>query len=226
MNKRINLDNLKSVEYQELERKRIANELHDTSLQDLTHLIHQIELANLYIDVDIIKAKLELEDVNNQLRKVIQDIRNTIFCLRPMSFDDLGLSDCIKQYIDLLYRRYSVLIESEVDDVEFLDENSKLIIYRIIQECLTNSAKHAEAKKVELKIVNRKNNIEICIKDDGVGIENKMNNSFEGNDHYGLYIIKERVSMLEGKISISSLDYNGTEIKILIPIKKGVLYED
>ena len=60
---------LDCFEYQEIDRKRIANELHDTSLQDLTHIIHQIELAELFIDLDSTKAKLELEDINNQLRK-------------------------------------------------------------------------------------------------------------------------------------------------------------
>ena len=77
-------ENMDALDYQEMDRKRIANELHDTSLQDLTHIIHQIELSSLYIDIDPIKAKLELEDVNNQIRRVIQDIRNTIFNLRPM----------------------------------------------------------------------------------------------------------------------------------------------
>ena len=93
------INEMDSFDSQELERKRIASELHDTSLQDLTHIIYQIELSELYIDLDPTKAKLELEDISNQLRKVIQDIRNTIFDLRPMSFDDLGLEEAINQYI-------------------------------------------------------------------------------------------------------------------------------
>ena len=73
----IRLKYLDCFEYQEFDRKRIASELHDTSLQDLTHIIHQLELSSLFIDVDPIKAKLELEDVSNQLRKIIQDIMMT-----------------------------------------------------------------------------------------------------------------------------------------------------
>ena len=100
---------------QEMDRKRIANELHDTSVQDLTHIIHQIELAGLYIDVDPTKAKLELAGINEEIRKIIKDIRNTIFDLRPMSFDDLGLKEALEQYIDDLKNRCNIEIEVDMD---------------------------------------------------------------------------------------------------------------
>ena len=156
-------ENMDALDYQEMDRKRIASELHDTSLQDLTHIIHQIELSSLYIDIDPIKAKLELEDVNNQIRRVIQDIRNTIFNLRPMSFDDLGLSEAIDQYIDFLQKKYAIDIFVHVDDIEYLDIKKKLNIYRIIHECLMNSAKHADANKIELLLKDEKAEIYISI---------------------------------------------------------------
>lgn len=219
-------ENMDALDYQEMDRKRIANELHDTSLQDLTHIIHQIELSSLYIDVDPIKAKLELEDVNNQIRRVIQDIRNTIFNLRPMSFDDLGLSEAIDQYIDFLQKKYAIDIFVHVDDIEYLDIKKKLNIYRIIHECLMNSAKHADANKIELLLKDEKAEIYISIKDDGIGFEKKKNISDENNKHYGLAIVKDRVSYLNGKYSITSDENKGTHIEVRIPNKKGVSYEN
>lgn len=219
-------ENVDALDYQEMDRKRIANELHDTSLQDLTHIIHQIELSSLYIDVDPIKAKLELEDVNNQIRRVIQDIRNTIFNLRPMSFDDLGLSEAIDQYIDFLQKKYAIDIFVHVDDIEYLDIKKKLNIYRIIHECLMNSAKHADANKIELLLKDEKAEIYISIKDDGIGFEKKKNISDENNKHYGLAIVKDRVSYLNGKYSITSDENKGTHIEVRIPNKKGVSYEN
>lgn len=221
----IDLENMSSIEYQELDRKRIADELHDTSLQDLTHLIHQIELSSLYIDVDPIKAKLELEDVNNQLRKVIKEIRNTIFHLRPMLFDDLGLHEAILQYIDNLQKKYSILVETDLDNIDYLNENVKLTIYRVIQECLVNAAKHADAQKINLKISNTETDILIMIEDDGIGIDNKINKC-DGNNHYGLLIVKERISNLQGVFSISSGKGKGTIINISIPKVKGDVYEN
>ena len=112
---------------QEMDRKRIANELHDTSVQDLTHIIHQIELAGLYIDVDPTKAKLELAGINEEIRKIIKDIRNTIFDLRPMSFDDLGLKEALEQYIDDLKNRCNIEIEVDMDFIDNYNEEKNSI---------------------------------------------------------------------------------------------------
>ena len=85
----------KMMEMLETERKRIVSELHDTSLQNIAHLVHMIELASLYIDKDPARAKMELNSVSKGLHNVIEDIRSTIFNLRPMTFDDLGIDESI-----------------------------------------------------------------------------------------------------------------------------------
>ena len=204
---------------QEIDRKRIANELHDTSVQDLTHIIHQIELAGLYIDVDPIKAKLELAGINEELRKVIKDIRNTIFNLRPMSFDDLGLKESLEQYIENLKNKCNVEIETEIDFIDNYDEEKNLIIYRIITECINNSIKHANASVIKLIMKNIDNELHLLVIDDGIGIsDNEMQDSEkEMHIHYGLSIMKERVSILNGKCYINSKEEKGTHIKFVIP---------
>lgn len=214
-----------SFQNQELDRKRIASELHDTSLQDLTHIIHQLELSGLYIDVDPTKAKLELEDISNQLRKVIQDIRNTIFDLRPMSFDDLGLEEAIDEYILFIKKKYNINFITHIDDVNYLEEKKKLSIYRIIQECLMNSAKHSEAKTVNLKLKDLESEIIIIVHDDGVGID-QSKQLVGDNTHYGLAIIRDRINYLNGECSITSDKNKGTYIEVKIPNKKGVSYEN
>ncbi len=219
------LQNNKSdyFEHLELDRKRIASELHDTSLQDLTHIIHQLELAGLFIDMDPTKAKLELEDISNQLRKIIQDIRNTIFDLRPMSFDDLGIDKAINEYIQFLQKKYSIIINTEIDDINYFDEKKKLAIYRIVQEGLSNSSKHADAHIVTLKIKDNKSDLLIIISDDGKGMDEEQIE--KNNTHYGLAILKDRVFYLNGKMIITSNKKQGTELKVTIPGMKGVSYE-
>ena len=204
---------------QELDRKRIANELHDTSVQDLTHIIHQIELAGLYIDVDPTKAKLELAGINEEIRKIIKDIRNTIFDLRPMSFDDLGLKEALEQYIDDLKNRCNIEIEVDMDFVDNYNEEKNLIIYRILKECINNSVKHAEASVIQLVIKDKDDSLHISVKDNGIGILNKddRNTEREMQTHYGLAIMKERVSILNGKCYINSKEEIGTHIQFVIP---------
>lgn len=217
-----NLENLnvESIKYQEMDRKRIANELHDTCIQDLTHIIHQIELAGFYIDFDTAKAKLELASINDEIRKIVKGIRNTIFDLRPMSFDDLGLNGAIENLIDVLKKRFSIKIIYEANFKEDFEEYKKIEIYRIIQECLTNSVKHANASKISLTISDNHNDLFICVSDDGIGIpeqEDINENDNEKQFHYGIKIMKDRVSILQGRCYINSMRNSGTKIEITIP---------
>lgn len=203
---------------QEMDRKRIANELHDTSIQDLTHIIHQIELAGLYIDLDPTKAKLELASVNDEIRNIIKDIRNTIFDLRPMSFDDLGLPGAIENLIDILQSRFIVDIQSDMNFTDDYDELKKLEIYRVVQECLTNAAKHANANTIILSVCDKDNDLYICVSDDGIGISKQENEiDSDKKKHYGLQIMKERVSILNGRCYINSKSDEGTKIEIIVP---------
>lgn len=217
------------VARQELDRKRISSELHDTSLQHLTHIIHQIELSSMYMDVDITRAKLELADVNKQLRQITQDIRNTIFDLRPMSFDDLGFIETVRQYTLFIEKKYPIrVVMEQVEEIDDLfSQDQCLAMYRVIQECLMNSAKHSEGKKITISIYKKENSVIIEICDDGVGISTD-NKDLE--THYGLQIIHERVTYLKGLLSFkdsSDLDNDyvtsikkenvGTCIEISIP---------
>ena len=86
----------------EIERQRIAKDLHDVSLQNLSHLIHKIELSSIYIDKDPIKAKLELATVEKELRSIINEIRTIIYNMYPVSLEDLGLKSTIEKVLGLI----------------------------------------------------------------------------------------------------------------------------
>ena len=108
------------LDVQEKERQRIARDLHDTSLQNLTHLVHKVELSSLYIDRDPVKAKLELATIEVGLRKVIDDIRNRIYDLRPMSFDDLGLRKTLLNLFSLINHEGQFEMIADIDDIDDL----------------------------------------------------------------------------------------------------------
>lgn len=106
---------LKTLDMQEKDRQRIARDLHDTSLQNLAHLIHVIELSSMYIDEDPIRAKLELETVSKNIKTIIEDIRNTIFDLRPMSFDDLGINDALDDFIYKIKENHKTQVHANIE---------------------------------------------------------------------------------------------------------------
>lgn len=209
---------LKILDVQEKERSRIARELHDSSLQNLTHLVHMIELSSMYIDQDPIRAKLELVSCSKNLKQIINEIRDTIFDLRPMSFDDLGFKQCIENYIGNLKNSFRNLeIIYEIDDFDFEEKNLYLMtIYRVIQEALMNSIKHSDADKLELFIKKVNKNYIISISDNGKGfsVEEVINNN---DKHFGISIMYERISLLNGKMKIDSNAGFGTKIEIIIP---------
>ena len=108
------LSDLSILNIQEEERQRIAMELHDTSLQTLAHVIHQVDLAGIYMEKDIVRSKLELAEVKQNIKVVIEEIRNTIFDLRPMSFDDLGIEETIQRYIEYINKDHNFRIYTDI----------------------------------------------------------------------------------------------------------------
>ena len=208
--------NLTALHVQEEDRKRIARDLHDTALQNLTHLIHKIELCGLYIDEDPIKAKLELSVIGMGLKETVNEIRNTIFDLRPMTFDDLGFKAGLERILDNVNSSNKYSIVSDIDDVSCENNQILISIYRVIQESLTNIDKHAEADKIELKCKINGDFCVIDINDNGKGFNDQKDKIDE--KHFGLSLMKERVTLLNGKIHINSVMGEGTKIHMEIPL--------
>lgn len=202
------------ISVQENERQRIARDLHDASLQTLTHMVHQLELCELYMDNDISKAKLEILSIQKNLKTVMDEIRNVIFDLRPMSFDDLGLKQSYENFFDTLKKYCNIEFDVVVDDIKKTDDYFLLSIYRIGRECIMNSIRHSKATKLVFRCIEKDNNINMYIEDNGIGFSEK--NVLEKKNHYGLTVIYERVGILNGSIHIDSTQ--GTKIEITIPI--------
>lgn len=221
LEKFLNKENNKitALKMQEEDRKRIARELHDTSLQNLTHLIHKIELCGMYIDKDPVQAKLELTIVNKHLKEIIDEIRGTIFDLRPMTFDDLGMKAAIERLLMKINENSLFEIDSVIEDVSCETNLVMVSIYRIVQESLVNIVKHSEAKKIKFCFRKINDKCVIDIKDDGKGF---IQEDVDGERHFGILLMKERVELLNGDIKITSKEDIGTEIHIEIPLALSI----
>ncbi|MCM1125601.1 MAG: histidine kinase [Lachnospiraceae bacterium] len=225
--KNFNDTRFKIIDVQEKERQRISRDLHDSTVQNLTHLIHRIELSSMFIDQDKVRAKLELESCIKILKTSIEEIRETIFNLRPMTFDDLGFRQCVENLIanmKLNYRNCDVELNVfELDQYEWKIKNKKSInlflvtVYRIIQEAISNIIKHSEADKISLDIKCVDTNCVLIIKDNGKGFS--VEDTLDQNEkHFGLSDMQDRVNLLNGNINIISECGHGTELKIEIPL--------
>lgn len=208
--------NFSVFDIREKERQRIARDLHDVSLQNLTHLIHKIELSSLYIDKDPLRAKLELATVQKDLRQVIDEMRNVVYNLHPMSLDDLGLKETIERMIDLVNKENFFSVETEIDEISSDSHFFLLSIFRIIQECFCNAIKHSEGNTIFISLKKDYDKYIIKVKDNGKGFDIKKIEKKE--NHFGLSILKERVFILNGKIDFQSSE-EGTLVIIEIPFQ-------
>lgn len=213
-------DETQIFDIQEKERQRISRDLHDSSLQNLTHSIHKLELASLYIDKDPIQAKLEIAEISKDIKGVIEEIRNTIFDLRPMQFDDLGLKESVEQLIEKIRKDNSINIKCDIDDnISSNDKNILLTIFRIIQECVNNAIKHSNGSLIELKIKNKADCFDIVISDNGEGFDVNEIFTEKAKRHFGLMILEERVNILNGTINIESEIEKGTKVHVQLPLR-------
>lgn len=203
--------NKEILRIQETERKRIAEKLHDDTVQDIICLSQKLELAMLYMDKDIVQAKLELALAKKQIRVIMDGVRDTIYDLRPMILDDIGYDAAFGRLRDMLNEKgYDV--HFDVDNVSMTDGVTALSVYRIVNEACRNIVKHSQAKKVIVFVKFNGDKINITIADDGVGF-----NSQKNGRHFGLSFMKERVELLSGEMDIISNE-RGTSIHIMIPV--------
>ena len=203
-----------AFDIREKERHRIARDIHDTTLQSLSHLIHKVELTSLYMERDIVKAKLELATIENGLRKAIEDTRTIIYNLHPVSLDDLGLKAVIEKSIHEINRNYHFFIETDIDNVSCENYNLQLTILRLLQECCLNALRHSKGNRLSISLKYKDDTYYLNVTDNGIGFDEK--NIKKNDSHFGLDIMKERVQLLSGKININSSD-NGTSVIIEIP---------
>ena len=204
---------------QEEERHRIARDLHDTSLQTLAHLVHKLELCGLYMDAeDMLQAKLELLYVKKNLNNVIEEIRETIFDLRPMQFDDLGVTEAFNRFLEKENADKRFNIRAEIDDVECNSEIVKLTLYRIMQECVTNAIHHSEGTEIVIRGKNQGDFFVLSVSDNGKGFTSQE--AASKKDHYGLSVVEERAKLLGGDVIVDSKQGKGTTISIQIPVEE------
>jgi signal transduction histidine kinase len=214
---------------QELERKRIARELHDESVQKLLGVSYQIRnlrkkvAANSGSDNNAVLAG-ELDLVRDELLDITTCLREMIGELRPVGLDEWGLPVVIEAFIDKLRAglgQTGPAIEINIDQqLEKLPESLAIHIFRAAQEAVRNALKHARASTIFLDLYRTEAWIVLKVMDDGRGFQvPKRISEFSYSGHYGLTGIQERVQSVGGVLTISSVPGEGTEIIANFPIQ-------
>jgi signal transduction histidine kinase len=200
------------VSAQELERRRLARELHDETGQALTSILLGLK------SLEDVRDQESLAESTSRLRELVvttlQDVRRLAVELRPKALDDFGLVAALERLVETFREQTGIEVDLEprLGD-ERLPSDVETTLYRITQEALTNVVKHAHAKHVSIVLTRRDGSISAVIEDDGQGFSEE-----QGSDNgLGLLGMHERIALVDGRLAVESSPGSGTTLSIEVP---------
>jgi PAS domain S-box-containing protein len=202
----------------EEERKRIARELHDDTIQTLVVISRQLDSVISRQKKTGDKITGSLEDVRKEIDESMVRIRRFIQYLRPPILEYLGLVPALRELGEQLQREKGIRISIEsAEDRYSLDAEQQLLVYRIVQEALRNVWKHSRAQLCTVHLDRQGSLIHIVIEDDGIGFSTRDPNDLVSSGKLGLMGMQERVHLLGGSLEIHSSRGRGTTVVLRIP---------
>jgi signal transduction histidine kinase len=203
---------------QETERRHIARELHDQIGQALTAV--KINLQAMKRSSEAVPALSRLDDSIATIEWTLDQVRNLSLDLRPSMLDDLGLGAALRWYLDRQARQSGFVAQLVIDpDLGALAPELETTCFRVVQEGLTNVARHAQARQVRVEVHQRQGELHLLLRDNGVGFDVAAARARATRGaSLGLLGMHERVTLLGGHLDIDSQFGQGTEIRVRLPL--------
>jgi signal transduction histidine kinase len=199
------------VAAQEEERKKLTRELHDHVGQMLTAL--RMELGRADRARGAADGQQAIGEAKRLLDTILRSVRDLSMGLRPSMLDDFGLQPALEWHVRDFRRRFAIPVDLTLaGEIDTLPDQVRTAVYRIVQEALTNCARHAQASRVEIAVRLAENTLDLTITDDGVGIDPRRTRGV------GLLGIEERVRELHGAFEVRAHHPQGTELKVTLPV--------
>ena len=208
------------IEAQEDERARVARDLHDEIGQSLTSVLLALRLVEGALadtSPDIAEARQRVGEVRELAVAALADVRRLAFDLRPTILDDLGLAVALEGLADDFAQRHGLTLETFVDGPAHLPRLPapvETVVYRVVQEALTNIARHAQAHGVSLVVRRSGSRLRAVLEDDGVGFDPAA----VGQRALGLRGMSERAAVVGGSVEIASRPQAGTTVMLEVPL--------
>lgn len=199
------------------ERKRLAREIHDTLGHALTGIAAGVDACIAMIDINPEASKKQLMVISKVVRQGIVDVRNSLNKLRPGALEQHGFKGAIENMIEEFtsVSDLTISLDYRLDKVDF--ENTKEdILFRVIQESVTNAVRHGDATHIDISLYIEDNSLYLKIQDNGQGCE-------EIHYGFGLKQMKERLGMINGKVAYDG--HHGFLTIVTIPLQEGELYD-
>jgi signal transduction histidine kinase len=204
---------------QEEERKRLARELHDETVQSLIALSHRVEMVQKALDKDPERARQRLVELRTMTDEVQDEVRRFSRALRPLYLEDLGFVPALEMLAQETTRRDDLQVSVDIKgEVRRLSPDLELTAYRIAQEGLSNVVRHANAQNAWLTVIFTPDDLTLHLHDDGQGFTPPLNPADLAQEgHFGLMGIRERALLFGGRLDIRSKPGEGTSLEVFLP---------
>jgi PAS domain S-box-containing protein len=200
------------------DRRRIAHEIHDGLAQNLLGLRMRAGLWHKLVETDPARLHSALDEMREILSASIDEVRRSIFALRPIELDDEGFFPALRQFIAAAREQYRLEIALEIfGPEERLPASLELTLFRVIQEALNNVIKHAQANHVWIRLdLEKSDRLTLTLQDDGVGFDPTQLELARRDGHLGLKQMQERVEQAQGVLSIASRPSEGMMLQLTL----------
>jgi signal transduction histidine kinase len=215
---RLDLESLSArlVQAQEQERRSISRELHDEVGQSLGALLVEVGQLGKLVSPEDRVTQAQIAHIKSVAETAVKSIRDIALLLRPPMLDDLGLIPALEWQAREISRRSDMEVEVHSENVsEVLGDETKVTVYRLVQEALNNAATHANAKNAKVTVSQNSDRITIEVTDDGHGFDPGRQRGM------GILGMEERVRRLGGNFTIESAAANGATVKAELPLHKA-----
>ena len=207
------------VTAQEQERQRISRELHDDLGQTLT--AHILNLRKTQKSIDPANQVLhdQLGGLIADTNEAVGKVRSLAQDLRPPMLDALGINQAITNYCDEFSQRMNIPVNVQIEEtLNSVSDLHSIVLYRVLQEALTNITKHAQATEVWVELASEEGTLNLTVQDNGQGMRRD-----ESSDGIGILGMKERLALIGGELILQSTPGNGTILTARLPIKERSL---
>jgi len=193
---------------EEIERRRISRELHDEAGQSLLCIRLQIELLEQAIPPEHAEWIRKLGEARDLTERTILEMRRLIAALSPAVLEQLGLGAALRQLVNRFRHLNPIRVKLLLAGLARLPQHTEIIVYRLVQECCNNIAKHSAASSVNISVSSADGWVRLAVEDNGVGF--RVEEALARKDSFGLSGMRERVALLGGRFEIRSYPKDGS----------------
>ncbi|MFN2291898.1 MAG: ATP-binding protein [Anaerolineae bacterium] len=211
----------KIVDKEEEARHKLARDLHDGPTQDVAAIAMRLNFARLLVDRDPMRARAELERLEDLAHRTVKEIRSMLFALRPVILETEGLVAALNQYAEN-FEDDDLRIEVNAEGYwDCLADDVEGVVFAILEEAIKNARKHAEASRISIKLDVTEDLFVARVTDDGRGFDvEELERNYGSRGSLGMVNLRERAGLIGGTLRVESTVGEGTQVTLLVPLSE------